>query len=348
MTFIYLPPDQAEKSDETSVKEEYKMQVITTQNEIDSFIRRIEDESNTKYVCISVDRGFTKKDWQPLPTKRVYWQWSGSERGSPSIEFTGVPFMFVGGKRLGCHRGKDRAVAQKKKYAEEKAKKMMEDYNMTQTSLSQHTKKVGCPATICISKIAMFPKFKLSDNKERTRKRTSRALKLALQKDPVVWETCFVITHHNEHNGHEKDEQVNGKKKRRKRLNNDATDNESPAQKRARKTRLRNKCIKLTKELLDKLYFIEDADKLEETSGKLRTLLEDLAPFSNSENVRPPQTEEKRARSLQSFSSMLTQKTVQRLKSKYTERDDAKECRKAIAQVITWPVPSVASTLEIE
>lgn len=43
----------------------------------------------------------------------------------PAIEFSGIPFMFVGSKRLACHRGKDRALAQKRKYAEEKAKKMV-------------------------------------------------------------------------------------------------------------------------------------------------------------------------------------------------------------------------------
>ncbi|KAJ0056973.1 hypothetical protein NL108_000788 [Boleophthalmus pectinirostris] len=323
------------------------MQIVTTQTEIDSFIKRAEDESHSKYVCISVDRGFTNKDWQPLPKRRVYWQWSGGE-GSPSIDFTGIPFMFVGGKRLGCHRGKDRAVAQKKKYKEEKAKKMLEDYStLSQTSPSPHTKKVGCPANICISKIAMFPKFKLSDNKERIRKRTSKALRLALQQDPVVWETCFVITHHSEHSGHEVDE-LGGKKKRRKRLkDNETAEGESPAQKRARKTRLKNKCIKLTKELLDKLYFIEDLNKLEETSGKLSNLLEDLSPFSHSENERPLQIEAKRARSLPSFTSTLTQKTIQR-PSKYTERCGATVCRKSMTQVTLWPVHSVANTLEIE
>uniref|UniRef100_A0AAV2IXF1 Uncharacterized protein n=1 Tax=Knipowitschia caucasica TaxID=637954 RepID=A0AAV2IXF1_KNICA len=200
------------------------MQVISCLSEVDTFIKRVEDESHSKYVCVSVDRGFTKEDWQPLPKNRVYWQWSGGG-GSPSIEFTGVPFMFVGGKRLGCHRGKDRAVAQKKKYAAEKAKKMMDDETIvSQTSLSQYTKKVGCPATICISKIAMFPKFRLGDNKERTRKKASKALKQALQQDPVVWETCFVLTHHKEHSGHERDEVIVAKKKRRKRLKNIETE----------------------------------------------------------------------------------------------------------------------------
>lgn len=317
------------------------MQIMNSQTEIDSFVKQVEDESHSKFVCIAVDRGFTDKDWQPLATNRVYWQWSGGG-GTPSIEFTGVPFMFVGSKRLGCYRGKDRAVAQKKRYAEEKAKRMIvEDYSMlNQTSRSPHSKKVGCPASISISKIAMFPKFKLSDNRERTRKRISKALRLALQKDPVVWETCFVITHHSEHSGHEMDEMVDGKTKNRKRRHPETTD--SPSQKRARKAYLKKKCIKLTKQLLDKLYFIDDQDKLGELSGKLTSLLEDLAPFSNSENEGPQQMGTTRARV---FPSTLTQKTIQRLKSKYTERMGKKVCKKTITQVPAWAVHAVTNTL---
>lgn len=55
---------------------------------------------------------------------RVHWQWAGGS-GMPAIEFTGIPFMFVGSKRLVCHQGKDLAVAQKRKYFEEKARKMV-------------------------------------------------------------------------------------------------------------------------------------------------------------------------------------------------------------------------------
>lgn len=57
-----------------------------------------------------------------MPGNRVYWQWAGGS-GMPAIEFIGVPFMFVGSKRLVCHQGKDLAVAQKQRYAEERAKK---------------------------------------------------------------------------------------------------------------------------------------------------------------------------------------------------------------------------------
>lgn len=55
----------------------------------------------------------------------------------PAIEFTGVPFMFAGSKRLVCHQGKDLAVAQKQRYAEEKAK------NTVSFLCSQHTNTHG-------------------------------------------------------------------------------------------------------------------------------------------------------------------------------------------------------------
>lgn len=63
-------------------------------------------------------------DWHPLSMNRVYWEWAGGSE-MPAIEFTGVPFMFVGTKKLVCHQGRDLALAQKRRYAEEKAKKMV-------------------------------------------------------------------------------------------------------------------------------------------------------------------------------------------------------------------------------
>lgn len=71
-----------------------------------------------------VKRWMCSADWQPSPLNRVHWQWGGGS-GMPAIEFTGVPFMFVGSKRLVCHQGKDLAVSQKRKYFEEKARKMV-------------------------------------------------------------------------------------------------------------------------------------------------------------------------------------------------------------------------------
>lgn len=187
--------------------------------------------------------------------------------------------------------------------------------------------------------------FEVNNNKERSRKKASKMLRMALQRDPIMWESYFAVTHQSEHSGHETEELLNGKKTRSKtKKEHDITMLPS---KRARKTYLRKKCVKLTKQILDKLYFIEDQDKLEELSVKLSSLLDDLRPLSNSENERPLHLDTKRARISSAFSNSVSQKAIQRLKSKYTERVGAhtKVCRKSITQVPAWPAHTVANSL---
>lgn len=306
------------------------MQVISNTSELDLLIKNIEQETHSRFVSLCVERGYSDQDWQPLPANRVYWQWSCGN-GSPTIEFTGVPFMFVGFKKLGCHRGKDRALSQKRRYAEKKAKKMMIDYStLSMTSVAPQTKKVGCPASISITKIAMFPKFKVNDNRERSRRKASKMLKESLERDPVVWECCYYVIHQGEHSGHEMDDAENGKKRRRQRQR-ETSDSGLSLPKRPRKTYLKKKCIKLTKQVLDKLYFLEDQKKLQELSGKLSSILDDLPPLSNSENERPLHLQPKRARVS--------------LKAKYPDRVGVNVCRKTTTQVPEWPVHTVAGTL---
>lgn len=204
----------------------------------------------------------------------------------PAIEFTGTPFMFVGSKRLVCHQGKDLAVSQKRKYFEEKARKMLEDHSFAnQKSRRPSTKKVGCPAAISISKIATFPKFKVRENTERSKKTASKILRVALERDPVVWETHYAVTHSNEHAGHAKG-----------RNETDVTSHSLPPRKRARKPDLKKKCIKLTKQLLERLHVIEDQHALEELSEVLSTLMKDLTPLMSNLERRPLRLETKRVR----------------------------------------------------
>ncbi|XP_072241933.1 uncharacterized protein [Leuresthes tenuis] len=262
------------------------MTQLESSADIDEFIKGLEDESQTKFVTFSVDRHYNDKDWQPLPVNRVHWQWGGGS-GMPAIEFTGIPFMFVGSKRLVCHQGKDLAVAQKRKYFEEKARKMLEDHSFgNQKSRRPSTKKVGCPAAISISKIATFPKFKVDENTERSKKTASKILRMALERDPVVWETRYAVTHSSQHAGHAK--------------GRNETDGTSqcglPPRKRARKQDLRKKCIKLTKQLLDSLQVIEDQHTLEELSQILSTLMKDLAPLISDAEGKPLHLETKRVR----------------------------------------------------
>ncbi|KAJ8345217.1 hypothetical protein SKAU_G00294100 [Synaphobranchus kaupii] len=189
-----------------------KMIKFDNSADLDYFIKGVEEESQTKFITFTVDRHYNDKDWLPLPAKRVYWQWAGGS-GMPAIEFNGTPFMFVGSKRLVCHQGKDLALAHKRRYAEEKAKKMMVDHSFcSQRALWQDTKKVGCPAAISITKIATFPKFKADEeilSREKIKKTASKILRRALERDPIVWETCYVVTHQSAHAGHAIGEMAN-------------------------------------------------------------------------------------------------------------------------------------------
>ncbi|KAM6936939.1 uncharacterized protein FYW49_020751 [Xenentodon cancila] len=280
------------------------MAQLQSSTEVEAFIARLEEESLTKFITFSVDRHYNDKDWQPLPINRVHWQWAGGS-GMPAIEFTGIPFMFVGSKRLVCHQGKDLAVAQKRKYFEEKARKMLEDHSFgSQKSRRPSTKKVGCPAAVSISKIATFPKFKVEDNTERSKKTASKILRMALERDPVIWETRYAVTHLSEHAGH-----ANAR-------NGTAAASECGVnpRKRTRKSDLRKKCVKLTKQLMDCVHVIEDQCTLEELSEFLSTLLKNLTPPNTGVDRESPHLEAKRARLLSTIPEALSQRCIGRSK----------------------------------
>ncbi|XP_008287551.1 uncharacterized protein LOC103362832 [Stegastes partitus] len=309
--------------------------------DLESFIKGVEEESQTKFITFSVDRNYNDKDWQPLPANRVYWQWAGGS-GMPAIEFTGIPFMFMGFKRLVCHRGKDLAVAQKQKYAEEKAKKMMLEQSFgSQRFLRQATKKVGCPAAISISKIATFPKFKVDDNKERSRKTASKMLRTALERDPIVWKTCYAVTQPSAHSGHSVGEMAikeSSHNRRLKRKNPQTTDCDFPPRKHARKTDLRNKCVHLTKLILEKISVTEDRHTLEELSEKLSTLLKDLTPPTSSEDEMPLHLEAQRVR----VSSVIqSQRCIGSPKSRYAGRVGAHAESMWEAHTVPGPIYTV-------
>ncbi|KAK5598536.1 hypothetical protein CRENBAI_008834 [Crenichthys baileyi] len=292
---------------------------MTTQLEssadVDALVRRLEEESLTKFVTFSVDRHYNDKDWQPLPMNRVHWQWAGGS-GMPSIEFTGIPFMFVGSKRLVCHQGKDLAVAQKRKYFEEKARKMLEDHSLAcKKSRQPSTKKVGCPATISVSKIATFSKFKVVDNAERSKKAASKMLRMALERDPVVWETRYAVAHSSEHAGH-----ADGKNEADTTLGSGQVPH-----KRGRKSDLRRKCVKLTKQLMDSLNAIEDHRTLEEVSQILSTLLKDLAHLNSNVEGKPLHLEAKKTGVLSELPTPLSQRGLKGPESVHTEKVGAQD-----------------------
>lgn len=273
--------------------------------DVDALVKRLEEESRTKFVTFSVDRHYNDRDWQPLAVNRVHWQWAGGS-GMPSIEFTGIPFMFVGSKRLVCHQGKDLAVAQKRKYFEEKSRKMLEDHSFgCQKSRRPFTKKVGCPAVISISKIAAFPKFKVADSAERSKKAASKMLRMALERDPVVWETRYVVLQSNEHAGHTD-------------RKHEAGSGLIPC-KRARPSDLRRKCVKLAKQLMDSMSTIEDYRTLEEVSQVLSTLLKDLALLKNNMDGKTLPLKGTKTGVLSGIPTLLSQRCIEEAESAHND-----------------------------
>ena len=64
---------------------------------------------------------FLPVDWKPQSKNKVYWEWLKG-KDTPCIPFDGVPFMFIGQKVMGCHRGREKDSTKKKSYIEARAK----------------------------------------------------------------------------------------------------------------------------------------------------------------------------------------------------------------------------------
>ncbi|KAM4634766.1 uncharacterized protein ACJ7VT_003335 isoform 2-T2 [Polymixia lowei] len=140
---------------------------------------------------------------------RVFWEWCKG-KDTPLIPFDGIPFVFVGRKIMGCHRGKDKHARKKQQYADKRDREEQEGLchgKKRRRHLLIKTKKLSCPALIGVTRIAKFPGFKLDKaDRIRERKTKSRALRLALQTDPksVQWKDLYFIRIPclSDHSGH--------------------------------------------------------------------------------------------------------------------------------------------------
>ena len=102
-------------------------------------------------------------------------RWEFQTGGLP-VPFLGYPFIAVGHSKFDCSQGKDRNVAKKEQFMEQKERdKNVGIYKKTRT-LARPTKKVGCPVSMCCKKIYIFPKCSIA--KDTKRNRTTMANKL--------------------------------------------------------------------------------------------------------------------------------------------------------------------------
>ncbi|XP_078144935.1 uncharacterized protein LOC139933509 isoform X2 [Centroberyx gerrardi] len=192
------------------------VKVCETIQEVNDQIRQFELSTCSKYVVNGVDKGYSipRDLWKSARSRmRVFWEWCNG-KDTPLIPFDGIPFVFVGRKMMGCHRGKDKHARKKQQYADKRDREEQEGlYNgkKGRRHLLIKTKKLSCPALIGVTRIAKFPGFKLDKaDKMRERKTKSRALRVALQTDPgsVQWRDLYFIRvpRLSDHVGHPIDE----------------------------------------------------------------------------------------------------------------------------------------------
>lgn len=93
-----------------------------------------------------------------------------------------------------------------------------------------------------------------------------------------------------------------------------------PPRRRGRKTNLRKTCISLTKQIMDKIYLIDDQESLENLSEKLNDLLIELTPLTTNEDGMPVHVNTKRVRLSTANPKQLPQGSTGRPKSRFTGR----------------------------
>lgn len=65
-----------------------------------------------------VFRFYFPTEWQPSAKNRIFFE-KKNDGKSPTISFTGIPFIFIGSMSFECHLGKDRAKKKKERYAQQ-------------------------------------------------------------------------------------------------------------------------------------------------------------------------------------------------------------------------------------
>ncbi|CAL8257021.1 unnamed protein product [Merluccius merluccius] len=242
---------------------EEQQHVFSDLREVQSFIEQNEAATMTKFVVYGTHAAFFDNQWQPTSNTRVFWEWSRGE-GTPTISFTGTPFMFIGTKEMGCHLGRDISESKKRKERPILLSDNACGRKRRKRKSVQDCKKIGCPAILTVSRIAAFPQFKIVDNRDRTRRAASGRLKQALRRDPVVWQNVYVVRTPaaGAHAGHAVGGPVVW----------------------SRKTFVRKECVDLLKRLADQVHLVEEQRGLEHIKTRLVDLLEDVQPMVPNEN----------------------------------------------------------------
>ncbi|XP_075184917.1 uncharacterized protein LOC142256862 isoform X2 [Anomaloglossus baeobatrachus] len=143
-------------------------------------INEFEESTTSNFNAIEKHKDFGKEAFRP--TSKVTVHWEGPMVNNVSLhEFSGVPFIIIGRKVLGCHHGRDRAIAQKRRHAEAIRQKEITDCPLVKRRSLMQTKKKNCPAKIYIYHIMKFPDFQIEKKTSWRRGEAAKKIKSSLE-----------------------------------------------------------------------------------------------------------------------------------------------------------------------
>ncbi|XP_044133585.1 uncharacterized protein LOC122926276 [Bufo gargarizans] len=173
-------------------------------------VDEFEEYTASNFVVVEKQKHFGNEAFRP--TTKVTVHWEGPVINNVCLnEYSGVPFIIVGRKVLGCHLGRDRAVAQKKRYAEYIIQKEITNQTfIPRRKTFQNTKKKDCPAKIYLYHILRFPDFQVKKKTEWQMRASARKLKRALQNEIALNHSYMILFPElSDHQNHPADGKVN-------------------------------------------------------------------------------------------------------------------------------------------
>uniref|UniRef100_A0A1B6FX03 Uncharacterized protein n=1 Tax=Cuerna arida TaxID=1464854 RepID=A0A1B6FX03_9HEMI len=136
----------------------------------------------SKYVVVRSEKKFSIPEVIIHDKKKVYWH-------------DDTPYLKVGIRIYACHRGKDTNLYQKKKYAEDRDNKALNDHTFTKRyNQMKPSKKLDCPASFTVTRILRIldQKVRASRVTKQVRNRISKAIKKKISDRELVGEDCFI------------------------------------------------------------------------------------------------------------------------------------------------------------
>ena len=124
---------------------------------------------------------------------KIMWEKKGDLM---SLNFDGIPYIFLGKRDYQCHQGSDRGKRVKEKYQKLRDNLMLGDHPQAikRRKLIQTTKKLNCPVQFSVKKIIKFPKFAIKVDTKWNRKKASTSLRKHLTDGVPVDEELQFLT----------------------------------------------------------------------------------------------------------------------------------------------------------